>query len=225
MAPSTTPNSISKAASRARLTVTPGTSRAGRYRAMQEERRLVQGLGTPRNLRIEDDPKRLDAPTAVVPAPPVPPVLPLVGAAGAPPAAHAGPDPDPALHAGPGNAPAVWEGGMTQEEYRAEKRANNIMFVTMAIHRDQWNSLQTANKVNPIVATGNKCNRAHDIMDAVVDAPKTKDGLTTALGYTKAGTYYQANPVKQLKNQGYLAYDIDEHQYFVQAHYVLNKDD
>jgi len=245
MAPSKITTDSNKVARRARSLVSPNATRVQRFNARQDARRVLNlqhatMAVAPPAAPAPHDPMMAAAPPAAVAPPVVPaevlPAQPAPAMAAAPPAAVAPPivldaalpaPPAPAAVAAPAahQAPQpAWTQALNQGAFREALRNDEMVFITVAVKRDQLFDNGLIQKVNPIATNHDKCIRAHDIMEAVVEGPKSRPGMKAALGYNNDGTHYQANPIKYLKNAGYLVYDHKQKLYFPTANFLFHKE-
>jgi len=84
---------------------------------------------------------------------------------------------------------------------------------------NKWDAMEV------IESTGKKCGRVYDIMEALEQGPKTRNELQAHLVYENYGTHYMANPLKVLRDKGYVYKQsqpgVGEDVYYMTAYFAF----
>jgi len=105
----------------------------------------------------------------------------------------------------PAQAPAQrWDTQLDFQAHHDLDLAGDLQVQTVAFPTDAANNAKQSAALQAVHFAGKKCGRVYDVMTALKEGPKTRTQMMDALGYTNAGTHYQANPIKALKEEGYV---------------------
>jgi len=106
------------------------------------------------------------------------------------------------------------------QHFRTLERDDEMVFMTVAAPRDAVNGAIQAALLDDIIQGRAKCGHVHTIMNALMGGPKTQTELMLVLGYTNPRTHYQADPVMELRNKGYIVRRSDGY-YIMAAHFAF----